>query len=144
MNTSVTRVETGPREPTGSPERGSAIAEAVFVIMLIVLLIAALFQLVFALYVRNVVIDAAHEGARYGALIGNTGVDGAARTRTLISSAVSPSYASNVSATTTPTTDGDVIEVTVHAPLPIIGPFGPDGALSITGRAIVETVPTTG
>ena len=97
------------------------------------------FQLGLALYVRNTLISAASEGARFGARADAQPADGAARTQALISSALSPSFAQDVSAARSVTTAGvRVVEVRVSAPLPVIGPIGPAGALSVSGRAFSE------
>jgi Flp pilus assembly protein TadG len=97
------------------------------------------FQLGLALYVRNTLISAASEGARLGARADANPADGVARTRALIRSSLSESYARQVSAVRTLGPSGvRLVEVTVTAPLPVIGPIGPSGALTVTGRAFSE------
>ena len=97
------------------------------------------FQLGLALYVRNTLISAASEGARFGARADAQPADGVARTQALISSALSASFAQDVSAARTVTAAGvRVVEVRVTAPLPVIGPIGPAGALTVSGRAFSE------
>ena len=97
------------------------------------------FQLGLALYVRNTLISAASEGARYGARADAQPGDGVGRTEALITSALSASFAQDVRAARSVTASGvRVIEVHVTAPLPVIGPIGPGGALSVSGRAFSE------
>jgi Flp pilus assembly protein TadG len=105
------------------------------------LLVVALgvFQLGRALYVRNTLISAASEGARYGARADASPGDGIARTTALITSSLSSSFAGDVSAAARTTSGGvRVVEVTVSAPLPVVGPIGPSGLLTVSGRAFSE------
>ncbi|WP_260439624.1 TadE/TadG family type IV pilus assembly protein [Humibacillus xanthopallidus] len=114
-------------------------AEFVMVSALLLVVALAVFQLGLALYVRNTLISAASEGARYGARADAAPGDGAARTSALITSSLSASFAEDVSAATRTTSGGvQVIEVTVSAPLPVIGPVGPSGLLTVSGRAFSE------
>ena len=77
-------------------ERGSAVVEFVLVGMMLTFLTLAVLQLALALHIRNTVLDAAAEGARFGALADNTPSDGVARTIELITSAIGPDYAGDV------------------------------------------------
>jgi len=99
----------------------------------------AVLQLGLALYGRNALISAAVERARFGARADATPADGAARTRMLITTSLNESYARHVTATRTVALNGiRVVEVTVTAPLPVIGPIGPSGALTVNGHAFSE------
>jgi hypothetical protein len=90
------------------------------------------------LHVRNVVIDCAAEGARYGALADRDPAAGRIRTQELIRAELSDAYARRVSAGTT-TIDGlDTVEIRVEAPLPVAGLFGVGQVLTASGHAIVE------
>ena len=125
--------------PAARSKQGSAIAEFVMVTALLLVVALAVFQLGLALYVRNTLISAASEGARYGARADASPGDGIARTSALITSSLSPSFAQNVSAAARTTSSGvRVVEVTVSAPLPVIGPIGPSGVLTVSGRAFSE------
>jgi hypothetical protein len=108
---------------------------------LLTVLTVAVLQLGFALLVRNTLIDAAAEGAHVAALADNTLIDGRERTRALIDTAVGERYASDVSATYSRYRGMPAVEVTVRAPLPLLGLFGPDHALEVSGHAPVETLP---
>ena len=113
-------------------------AEFTLVGVLVTVLALAVVQLALALHVRNTVLDAAAEGARYAALAGASEADGVARTRELISAAISSDYADDVSATTTTVGGVPAVAVTVRATLPVVGLLGVDHALEVTGHAAVE------
>ncbi len=95
-------------------------------------------QLALALHVRNTVVDAAGEGARYGALAGSSPAAGAARTRELVATALHPRYGQDVHSRVVLRDGLELVEVTVRAPLPVLGLLGPGGALTATGRAVLE------
>ena len=121
-------------------ERGSAPAEFVMVAALLTVLTLSVLQLGLALHVRNTVLDAAAEGARYGALADNTLADGASRTRDLITTAIGAGYARDVTAASQRYREHPAVSVTVRAPLPLLGLIGLDGGLEVTGHAAKETL----
>jgi len=126
------------RDRAGS-EDGSAIAEFVMVAALLLFVVLAVLQIAIALYVRNTLIASASEGARFGARADAAPRDGVARTEALITSALNPSFATDISAQTTTTPGGiRVVVVTVVAPLPLIGPIGPEDGFNVQGRAFSE------
>lgn len=108
---------------------------------LLVVLVAGVLQLALALHVRNTLIDAAGEGARYAALEGASLEDGERRARELVSTALSPSYAQDVRAGVGALDGVPVIELTITAPLPVLGLLGPGGRTVATGHAVVEGAP---
>ena len=129
----------GLRTHSHTAESGSAVAEFVMVAALLLVVAMGVFQLGLALYVRNTLISAASEGARYGARADAEPNDGAERTRALVTSALSASFAGDVTAARSLTASGvRVVEVRVSAPLPLIGPIGPSGRLTVSGRAFSE------
>lgn len=105
---------------------------------LLMLLFVLVLQLGFALHIRNTLISCASEGARLGARLGSSPAAGVGRTRELISAALRPSYADNVSGRVEPLAGAQIVVVTVEAPLPVFGPFGPSRVLTVTGRAYQE------
>ncbi|MFC4829936.1 TadE/TadG family type IV pilus assembly protein [Agromyces aurantiacus] len=121
-------------------ERGSAVAEFSLVGVLLTALLLAVVQLALALHVRNTVLDAAAEGARYAALTGSSPDAGVQRTRELIGSAIAAEFAGEVSAATTSIDGVPAIAVTVRTTLPVVGLLGPKRALEVTGHAALETV----
>lgn len=106
---------------------------------LLSLLFLAVFQLGLALHIRNTLISCASEGARYGARANATPQDAVARASQMIRASLSDRFAENVTATAT-TVDGiQVLQVRIQAPLPILGPIGPDRLLSVQARAFSES-----
>lgn len=121
-------------------DAGSAIAEFVMVAALLTVLTLSVIQLGLALFIRNTVVDAAAEGARFGALADNSISDGVARATDLITVALGPSYAGDVTASTGSYLGHPAVIVTVRAPLPLIGLVGIDGGLEVSGHAAIETL----
>lgn len=119
---------------------GSAAAEFVMVGVLLTITTLAVLQLGLALLVRNTVQDAASEGARYGALMGSSPADAAARTAELIRTAVGPRYAHDVDAAFGTQLGVAAIVVTVRAPLPVLGLLGPVDGIEVSGHAPLETL----
>lgn len=105
---------------------------------LLVLIVMMIFQLAFALHVRITLIDCAGEGARAAALIGSDLEVGTAKTRALITSALHADYAANIKTSLIEKDGIELIEVTVQAPLPIVGFMGPDSGISVAGHAVAE------
>ncbi|MET0726265.1 MAG: TadE/TadG family type IV pilus assembly protein [Leifsonia sp.] len=121
-------------------EGGSAVVEFTLVSALLTALALAVVQLAFALHIRNTVIDAAAEGARFAALADNTLADGEDRTRQLIIAALGPAYAEDVAARYGSFAGHPSTEVSVTTPLPLAGLLGPDRAMEVTGRASLERI----
>jgi len=121
-------------------ETGSAVAEFVMVGVLLTVATLAVLQLALALLVRNTVLDAASEGARHAAMVGNSPEEGAARTAELIRTAVGASYADDVRAGFGDYLGAPAIVITVRAPLPVLGLIGPTGGIEVSGHAPIETL----
>jgi hypothetical protein len=121
-------------------DAGSAPAEFVMVGGLLTVLTLSVMQLGLALHVRNTLLDAASEGARFGALADNRLGDGVVRTRDLITTALGPAYANDVTATAGSYLGHPAAIVTVRAPLPLIGLFGASEGLEVVGHAALETL----
>lgn len=107
---------------------------------LLTVLTLAVIQLGLALLIRNTVLDAAGEGARFAALADNGLADGVARTTDLITVALGPGYAQGVSAAYGSYLGHPAAIVTVNAPLPLIGMVGIEHGLEVEGHAAVETL----
>ena len=107
---------------------------------LLVLLAVAVLQLALALHVRNSLVDAAAEGARYGALADRGPADAVRRTAELIELAVGEGYAQDISVSSGSFRGHPVLTVTVRATLPLLGLLGPARALEVSGRGVVETL----
>jgi len=122
----------------GSAERGSAVVDFVLVSVLLLVLFLGVIQVALAQHVRSMLVDSAAEGARYGARADRGPDDAVRRTRDLISADLSSRYARDVTARYT-TRDGvDVVEVSVEAPLPVVGLLGPGGVIDVVGHAVRE------
>jgi len=122
-------------------DSGSAVVDFVLVGGLLTVLTLSVIQLGLALLVRNTVLDAAAEGARYGALADNTLADGVERTRALITTSIGAAYARDVTISLG-SYDGHPADiVTVITPLPIIGLVGLDEGLEVHGHAAMEVLP---
>lgn len=119
-------------------EHGSAVADFALVSALVAVLFVAGFQLGLLLHIRNTLVSCAAEGARLGARANADPQDGAARARELITASLSDRYAQQVSAHVVDAGGVQAVAVEVVAPLPVIGPLGPDGRLRVTGRAFLE------
>jgi Flp pilus assembly pilin Flp len=122
----------------GRRDRGAAVVEFALVSVLLTVLFLGLVQVGLALHVRNTLVARAAEGARHGALADRHPADGAAYAADLISRSLSPRFARDVRARVSTAEGQPVVEVTVHAPLPVIGLLGPRRSLTVRGHAMVE------
>jgi len=122
----------------GDGEGGSAVVDFVLVSVLLVVLFLGVVQVALAQHVRSMLVDSAAEGARYGARADRDPEDAVRRTRELISADLSSRYARDVSARYTRRDGVDVVEVSVGAPLPVVGLLGPGGVIDVVGHAVRE------
>ena len=116
-------------------DRGSAPVEFVLVGALLTLLFASLLQLGLLLYVRNVAISDATEGARYAANADRSCAEGEAWTRDELRSTVAASVVDVRCAVSG--ADG-VVTMTVVVRAPVLGMLGDVGNLTLTGHAVDE------
>lgn len=133
-----TRLPSGHAVVSGDRDSGSAVADFAMVGGLLSLLFMAVFQLGLALHIRNTLIACASEGARYGARAGATPQEGVARASRLISASLPARYAGNVTAVTSSVGGIAVVQLRIEAPLPVLGPLGPDRVLAVQARAFSE------
>lgn len=124
--------------PRVDDERGSAPVEFVLVGTLLTVLTLAVLQLALAVYVRNVVHDAAVEGAYYAALADTSLDEGRARTQEMISRAVGPGFAEDVAIGESEDLGYPTVRVRVRATLPVIGLLGVPQAMEVEADAPVE------
>jgi len=120
-------------------ERGSSPVEFVLVGALLTALTLAVLQVAFAVYVRNVVHDAAVEGAHYAALADTSLGDGAARTRAIIARAVGAGYAEDVSVGQDSSLGHESVVVRVRTALPVMGLVGVPYGMEVEARAPAES-----
>lgn len=121
-------------------ERGSSPVEFVLVGALLTALTLGVLQFALVVYVRNVVHDAAVEGAHVAALADTRAEEGVQRTVLVIGRAVGAEYARDVGVRESTALGVPTVEITVRAPLPLIGLLGVPAALEVTGRAPVESL----
>ncbi len=126
------RIDGGPGD-----DRGSSPVEFVLVGTLLTALTLAVLQLGVAVYVRNVVHDAAVEGAYVAARADTTPAEGVQRSRDAISSAIGAGYAEDIAIARVD--DGRSVEVRITTALPVIGLIGVPGAVTVSARAPEET-----
>lgn len=121
-------------------DRGSAVAEFVMVGAILTVLTVSVLQLALGLHVRNTVLDAASEGARFAALADNGPIDGVVRCRALITLAIGGEYARDITVSAGEWRGHPSVTVTVRTTLPVIGLIGIEGGVEVTGHAVVETL----
>lgn len=128
-----------PPRPSLGDERGSSPVEFVLVGTLLTLLTLGVMQLALVVYVRNVVHDAAVEGAYYAALADTTTEQGAERARAGIARAVGEAYADDVTVVRSTALEQPTVEVRVRTTLPVIGLLGVPFALEVQAHAPEES-----
>ena len=120
-------------------ESGSAVVDFVMVGALVIVVFVALLQVALGVYARNVLTDAAGDGARRAALVGGTEDEARRRVQTLSDAALRRGYVDTVTVSRVPSGDLTIVQVTVKAPFPVLGLLGPGGTLTVTGRAVDES-----
>lgn len=101
----------------------------------IVMIALMIIQAALIVHTRNTLVDAAVQGAHHASLVGSSPQDGAERAERLIDERFGGGLDAEATAVQGP--DG-VIRVQVSATLPLVGLFGPAGAMTVQGRAIDE------
>ncbi|WP_390884195.1 TadE family protein [Actinomyces viscosus] len=124
--------------PRPRDESGSAVVDFVMVGALVIIVFVALLQVALGVYARNVLTDAAGDGARRAALVGGTENEARQRVQVLSDAALRRGYVDTVTVSRVPSDDLTIVEVTVTAPFPVLGLFGPGGTLTVTGHAVDE------
>lgn len=134
-NCSVPVVESFDDDAT---DRGNATTEFTMVASLVMLFFFVVLQVAFALYTKNMLVDAAVSGARYGTLYNNSVADAHSRTAQLIQQSMPYGYDAEISVTTIQQNNTEILEVSVNGPLPLIGPWGVPQTLSGKGQAVIQ------
>ena len=129
----------GRLRPREHNESGSAVVDFVMVGALVIVVFVALLQVALGVYARNVLTDAAGDGARRAALVGGTEAEARQRVQVLTDAALRRGYVDTVTVSRVPSGDLRIVEVTVTAPFPVLGLFGLGGTLRVTGHAIDES-----
>jgi Flp pilus assembly protein TadG len=119
-------------------EGGSAVVDFVMVGSLLTMFFLATIQLTLILHVRNTLIDAAASGARYGTLADREASDAAERAEDLIGTALNDDFAQDIRTSEVSFQGFRTLEVTIRAPMPVIGLIGPRGMLEVRGHAAIQ------
>lgn len=120
-------------------DRGSSPVEFVLVGALLTLLTLAVLQLGLSIYVRNVVHDAAVEGAFHAALADTSLEDGAQRTGQIITRTVGGDYAADIAVRETSSLGHLTVQVTVRTTLPLVGLLGAPRSMEVIAHAPIES-----
>ncbi|MFJ4225499.1 TadE/TadG family type IV pilus assembly protein [Microbacterium sp. NPDC089695] len=120
-------------------ERGSSPVEFVLIGTMLTALTLAVLQLALIVYVRNVVHDAAVEGAYYAALADTAPAEGAERAGEVITRAIGASYADDITVERARDAGQDEVVVRIRTSLPIIGLIGIPAAIEVEAHAPAES-----
>lgn len=120
-------------------ERGSSPVEFVLVGTLLTLLTLGVLQLALVVYVRNVLHDAAVEGAYHAALADTTLEQGVERAEHAIDRGIGESYSEGVTIVRAESLGHATVVVRISATLPVIGLLGVPRALTVEAHAPEET-----
>ncbi|MEV4688726.1 TadE/TadG family type IV pilus assembly protein [Microbacterium sp. LWH3-1.2] len=120
-------------------DAGASPVEFILVGALLTVLTLGVLQFGLAVYVRNVVHDAAVEGAYHAALADTTLADGAQRTRDIVDRTIGAEYTTDVTAHETASLGQQTVEVRVRTTLPLVGLLGAARGLEVTAHAPVES-----
>ncbi|MFS0913157.1 TadE family protein [Microbacterium sp. 179-I 3D2 NHS] len=121
-------------------DRGSSPVEFVLVGTLLTALTLGVLQLALAVYVRNVVHDAAVEGAYHAALADTTPAEGAERSRRVIERAVGGAYAEDITVGTSRALGHETVVVRIRTALPVLGLIGIPFAWEVEAHAPMESL----
>lgn len=121
-------------------DRGSSPVEFVLVGTLLTVLTLGVLQFGLAVYVRNVVHDAAVEGAHRAALADTSLSEGVERTREIVARTVGAQYAADVEVRETMSLGHPAVEISVRTTLPLVGLLGLPRTMEVTAHAPVESL----
>jgi Flp pilus assembly protein TadG len=120
-------------------DEGSSPVEFVLVGTLLTVLTLGVLQFGLAVYVRNVIHDAAVEGAYHAALADTSLAEGARRTRDIVTRTVGAEYSADVTVRETAALGHPAVEVRVAATLPLVGLLGSPRTMEVTAHAPLES-----
>ncbi|GAA3211140.1 TadE/TadG family type IV pilus assembly protein [Microbacterium terregens] len=120
-------------------EHGSSPVEFVLVGTLLTLLTLAVMQFGLAVYVRNVVHDAAVEGAYHAALADTSLEEGIERTRQIVSRTVGSDYAADIAVRETSELGQAAVRISVRTTLPLVGLLGLPRMMEVSAHAPTES-----
>ncbi len=121
-------------------DRGSSAVEFLLVGLLLTALTLGVLQFALTVYLRNVVHDAAVEGAFHAALADVDVREGATRAVAVVERAIGDGYVVAASAALVGAEGQEEVEVSVSATLPLVGIFGVPAGWEVTARAPRESL----
>lgn len=104
----------------------------------VALIFAAVLQVAYALHVRNTATAHVVEGARVAARADAVEADGVARARELLATTLPGRYGTTVTAHRVRVEGVAVVQLSADIPLPVVGPLGVPGTMTVTGQAFAE------
>lgn len=104
-------------------DEGGVLVEYLLIAILVVIIALGVVQLALALHVRNMLVSAASEGARFAAAQDRELAEGRVRTELLIRESLGD-YPARVDATSVVLDGVDMVVMRVEAPLPVFGLWG--------------------
>ncbi len=122
-------------------ERGAAVVDFVLVLLVVLPLFLGVLQVGLVLHVRNTLVAAASEGARYAATLDRPAAAGAERARAQIRGALADRFARAVTARDVVVDGVPGVRVDVRAEVPPLGLWGPAVRLDLSGHAVEEVLP---
>ncbi len=125
----------------GGRERGSAVAGFALVSLAVLPLVMAVLQLAVVWHIRNTLVDAASEGARYGAGYQRSAAAAAVRARAAADASLDDGLVDRVAGYETRVDGQPGIEVDLTADVPLLGLWGPTIRLHVRGHAVREVLP---
>jgi Flp pilus assembly protein TadG len=120
-------------------ERGAAVVDFVLVLVVLLPLFLGILQVGLVLHVRNTLVAAASEGARYAATVDRPDSAGVTRTRELIAGALAARFARDISVHPDSVAGAPGVRVDVVAEVPPLGLWGPAVRLRVSGHAVEES-----
>lgn len=127
-----------PEQQRRRPDGGAAVAEFALLAAVVALMFAAVLQVAYALHVRNTATAHVIEGARVAARADAAAGDGIARAQELLATTLPGRYGTTVQAQRMNVEGVAVIQMTADIPLPVVGPLGVPGTMTVTGQAFAE------
>ena len=121
-------------------DRGSAVLDVALVAPLLLLVALGVVQVALAAYVRSTLASAAAEGARVSAVSGGDPGVGARRTRSALDTTIADGVVDSVVARTTTVGGIPVVDVEVHARLPLVGLLGPSVLVAVMTAGLVTAL----
>lgn len=122
-------------------ERGAAVVDFVFVLLLLVPLVVGILQVGLVMHVRNVLSSAASEGARSAARAGAAPADGVTTARRQWQGVVSDDFVRDIRVKAVTVQGVPAYRVEVTAVVPALGLGGPGVEFSVAGSAVREVLP---